>query len=188
MTVEVPYELCMLILDCLPTEGILRRQSLHAAALVSRAWSAPAQRQLFMRFTLKMGERAVDRIVRLAHLARHPRLASYVTWGHFIVDGPLNNYHEFLAIAGLAAAIFPNIRTLIMYGRALRMSGTLLLMFPAAKTIDLFDFWYYTIRRRTASQSLLSLYHASTNVAGVHTEPRSSKRHFVRMLLRISTF
>jgi hypothetical protein len=95
-----------------------------------------------MRFTLKMGERAVDRIVRLAHLARHPRLASYVTWGHFIVDGPLNNYHEFLAIAGLAAAIFPNIRTLIMYGRALRMSGTLLLMFPAAKTIDLFDFWY----------------------------------------------
>jgi hypothetical protein len=134
MPATLPYELYVLILDYLSDEGLKWRCHFLALALICRAWTAPAQRQLFRAFSIRSA--TLSPLLRVAFLARNRRLASYV------LEIRLYALHHSLDTtpAPLLAAVFPNVQRLTF---CYALSGTdgahkaMLSAFPAVKNLNI---------------------------------------------------
>jgi hypothetical protein len=141
MPAKLPLEICMLVLDCIPTNVFGNwKRPFYDAALVCRSWTPHAQRKIFHQFIFKLH---LDRwspfptraFTRLAYLARHPHLAAHVMYLHFRTS-PYVQPADVIASANLLAAIFPNVTGLIL--RSPEHLNALLDAFPieSIKTIS----------------------------------------------------
>jgi hypothetical protein len=137
MAARLSHELCLKIIKYISTN---RKKCLHQVALVCRAWTAPAQRLLFRviflylfgSFTLSGATRKFTPLERIIFLARHPRIASYVT-----VFGLMGaSVDEKIDMARLAAAVFPNVERLRVSDGEPTVFNAILHVFPLVKTLD----------------------------------------------------
>jgi hypothetical protein len=133
MAARLPHELCMLILDFLPTSGIQWKEFLCITALVCRAWATHSQRKIFRSFLVPRGTSLEPkRIIKLVYLARHPRIASYVS--KIRLAG-----RESPSLADMArflAAVLPHIKHLVIFRTSMGQSCTILSHFPTIKTLE----------------------------------------------------
>jgi hypothetical protein len=134
MTLRLPNELWLLVLDDLPLKGEGWRHAFLAAALVCQAWTAYAQRKLFRLYVLCNEDQTSRQLVSHAYLARHSRLASYIT----CIEIRINGHNGVLTpLAGLTAAVFPKVQSLTMFVDSLAPFQTLLLAFPTVTVFNL---------------------------------------------------
>jgi hypothetical protein len=136
MAATLPYELCILILDCLPTSGDHWKVPFSATALVCCGWTAHSQRKLFHSLVLSIsatGGFRHARIAKIVYLAKHPCLASYVSELWF------TSYANDLIIdmGCFAAAVLPNVKHIGVAMTSLTRFSTLMDTFPTVKTFEL---------------------------------------------------
>jgi hypothetical protein len=132
MAATLPYELCMAILDCLPT-GDQWKVPFSTTALVCRGWTAHSQRKLFHSIVLSARGFRHARIAKIVYLAKHPGLASYVSELWFT-----SHANDLIIDLGcFAAAVLPNVNHMGVAMTSLTRLITLMNTFPTIKTFEL---------------------------------------------------
>jgi hypothetical protein len=136
MAATLPYELSMLILDCLPISGDRWKVPLSKTALVCRGWTAHSQRKLFHSLVLSTSGSLNCRnehITIIVRLATHTRLASYVSeiWFEARRDNLIVDLGRF------AAAVLPNVKRLGVVLNKPGDIGTFMNTYPIIKIFDL---------------------------------------------------